>query len=165
MQFFEHSQCHKLIYVRKKGLVAVEDTKKDLLKLRAKMDKDPIINNICLHHQYLLDTGYSNRQKRCLDPLKNHQKLVTKGLKIVTEDAVLRNPLMKDYLVAGDKLCLSCFLKLSKSIDKPVETDEKMDEQIKSSSSSVNSSFEEIVQKDISLTLSSLVVRPHLRAN
>jgi len=26
--FFEHSQCHKLIYSKKKGLVVVEDVKK-----------------------------------------------------------------------------------------------------------------------------------------
>lgn len=92
--------------------------KKNVLKLRAKLDANAVVDTICLHHKYLLDTGYSTRQKKCLDPLKDHKKPITKCLKIVGEAAFQENTQMKHYVVPGDKLCLSCYKKLSKqSID------------------------------------------------
>jgi len=160
--FFEHSQCHRLIYVRKKGIVTVDEKKKFSLKLRAKFDSEAVINTICLHHQYLLDTAYSSRQKKCSNPLKDHQKPIYKSLKIVSEAAFRANTLMKNYVVPGDKLCLTCYMKLSKPIvgSESVELNDQVNVKSSSSSSSMNTSLEDIIQQDISHTLTTLGESP-----
>ena len=95
---------------KKRGLINVQEDMMNILMQRSKIDcKD--IENICLHHNYILNTGYSLLQKRCSNPLKLHSKTITKSLKIIKENDYEASS-FKSLLVIGDKVCTNCWNKL-----------------------------------------------------
>ena len=107
--FVTASPCHEITYTKNKGLIAVDQEKKQILSLRSKVPLQDI-ETICFHHEQSLDIMFSKTVKRCADPFKLHKKSRTKSLRIVTMDFCSKLECLQDKAVPGEKLCPSCHI-------------------------------------------------------
>ena len=91
-------------------MVQSEDT--NILQLRSKV---PIvkIKTICNYHKAKLDTKFSSLIKKCSNPFQLHSAVVTKGLRIISQELYSKAGCLEQKVVPGKKLCLACQKKVT----------------------------------------------------
>lgn len=106
----KQTECHKLTYVKKKGLENVSDLSEEelnLIKIRSELDDKEIIN-ICLHHKSLFLSKYEFLQKTCCDPFKIHKKPITNSLRVISIQQSKTCTTKGLQVKPGKKLCTNC---------------------------------------------------------
>lgn len=85
-----------------------------LLQIRSGVDD---ITTCCQSHESYFLKSFSSSQRKCFDPLRLHKKVVTKSLRIVSENFHLRHRKKFPSLAPGLKLCTTCMKLVGKQCE------------------------------------------------